>query len=51
MNPIPMPHFSAVTTQEQLHQLQRSLVRLIEELNMILPMLEKGENDRVDHES
>ncbi len=44
MNPIPTPHFSGDSLPQRLHQVERILIRLIDELNMILPMLEKGEN-------
>ncbi len=45
MNPIPAPHFSADDLPGQVRQLQKALARLIDELNMILPMLEKGESN------
>lgn len=43
MTPIPAPHFSGDTLSERIVQVERTLIRLIDELNMILPMLEKGE--------
>ncbi len=44
MNLIPAPHFSGESLPERLRQVEKTLTRLIDELNMILPMLEKGEN-------
>ncbi len=43
MNPIPAPHFTGQTQAEQLQELRKALLLLIQELNMMLPMLEKGE--------
>lgn len=47
MNPIPAPHFSGESLPERVAQLEKSLVRLIDQLNMIIPMLEnrKGEQN------
>lgn len=45
MTPIPPPHFSGNTLPERMQQVEKTLTRLIDELNMILPMLEKGEQE------
>ncbi len=47
MNPIPAPHFSGNTLPERVSSLEKNLTRLIDELNMIIPMLEnrKGEQN------
>lgn len=47
MNPIPAPHFPGTTLPERVSSLEKNLTRLIDELNMILPMLEnrKGEQN------
>ena len=47
MNPIPAPHFCGDSLPERVAQLEKSVVRLIDQLNMIIPMLEnrKGEQN------
>lgn len=45
MTPIPAPHFSGDSFAQRLQQVEKALTRLIDELNMILPMLEKGEKE------
>lgn len=47
MNPIPAPHFSGNTLPERVSQLEKSLTRLIDELNMILPILENRKGDKI----
>lgn len=47
MNPIPAPHFSGNTLPERVAQLEKSLTRLIDELNMILPMLENRKGEEI----
>ncbi len=46
MTPIPAPHFSGEGLPERVRQVERALTRLIDELNMILPMLEQAKTGK-----
>lgn len=45
MNIIAPPHFPGGTVPQRLSQVEKSLIRLVDELNMIIPMLENRKGD------